>query len=406
MPNRTIQKLLIAHKSTLDKTRQPIKNRKAISALTQCQTRDMGVSLYACPERHEMREQFHSCRHRSCYVCAQRKRLEWIEKQKDRLLNTPHFHVIFTLPHEFLPLWRYNEALFTQILFTASQKSLLELMEDRRHCGVTPGILMALHTWGRQLTLHPHTHCLVTAGGLQPDGKWKATGEFLLPGSVLRRYYRGKVQSLIKTAFERGELRLPPDMTAQDFWRQHRCLYRKEWSVRIEERYGHGKGVMLYLARYCKGGPFNPKQIVSSNGREIEMRYLDHRDQRIKHQRLKPLQLIQRLLQHVPAMGVHTARYYGLYAPAAKRRHAEAVAQHGSLQGIEAGRGLDMRTVLLCCKKCGAPEELVGRQWRKTPKGNSLIKSSGRLGGRGSVQQDDAPYIASVPVSGLMGVPP
>lgn len=102
MPNRTIQKLFRAYKPELDSKPQPLKNRKAIEALTLCQTRDLGVSHYACPKGHEHWEQFHSCRHRSCYVCAERKRVEWIEKQKQRLLDLPHFHVVFTLPQEYL----------------------------------------------------------------------------------------------------------------------------------------------------------------------------------------------------------------------------------------------------------------------------------------------------------------
>lgn len=49
---------------------------------------------------------------------------------KNRLFNTPHFHVVFTLPHESLSLWRYNEALFTKIIFKASQQTLFELIES------------------------------------------------------------------------------------------------------------------------------------------------------------------------------------------------------------------------------------------------------------------------------------
>src|SRR5690625_5572654 len=104
------------------------------------------------------------------------------------------------------------------------------------------------------------------------------------------------------------------------------------------------------------------------------MSYLDHRDHRIKQQRLTPQELIQRLLQHVPARGVHTVRYYGLYAPAAKRRYQRALSQHGNLEGLQARRGLDLRTMLLCCKRCGAPAQLLGQRWRKAPKGNSIIK--------------------------------
>lgn len=406
MPDRTIQKLFQAYKPALDKMPQPLKNLKAIDALTQCQTPDMGVSCYGCPEGHGQWEHYHSCRHRSCSLCADKKRLEWIEQQKQRLLNTAHFHVIFTLPHEYLSLWRYNEALFARLLFKASQQSLLELMADRKYGGITPGVLMTLHTWGRRLNLHPHTHCLVTAGGLTPTEQWRQAGDFLLPSAVLRRYYRGKVQAFVKDALHSGDLILPPDMSVECFWQQHRALYRKEWSVRIEERYAHGKGVMLYLARYCKGGPLHPEQIKAWDGKQIDMSYLDHRDHRIKQQRLTPQELIQRLLQHVPARGVHTVRYYGLYAPAAKRRYQRALSQHGNLEGLQARRGLDLRTMLLCCKRCGAPAQLLGQRWRKAPKGNSIIKSARRLGASGYVQQGDAPYIANVPLSDSAGLPP
>ncbi|WP_168927546.1 IS91 family transposase [Nitrincola alkalilacustris] len=406
MPNRTIQKLFLAYKPALDKTPQPLKYRKAIQALSQCRTRDMGVSYYSCPEGHEDWEQFHSCRHRSCYLCAQKKRVEWVEQQQQRLLNTPHFHVIFTLPHEYLSLWRYNETLFTRILFKASQQSLMELMADAKYGGVTPGLLMTLHTWGRQLNLHPHTHCLVTAGGLTKANGWQDSGTFLLPSAVLRRYYRGKIQAFLKEAMEAGDLVLPPDMSKADFWQQYRGLYRKEWSVRIEERYAHGKGVMLYLARYCKGGPLNPEQIKGWSQGQIEMSYLDHRSKRIRRQQLRPLQLIQRLLQHVPTDGIHTVRYYGLYAPAAKQKYEQALSWHGNLAGLSVRRGLDVRTMLLCCKTCGTPAQLQGRVWRHAPKGNSFINSRPELGASGTVQPGDAPYTASVLHSDLAALPP
>jgi hypothetical protein len=394
MSNRTIQNLFVAYRDELAQSRQPLKNRKAIYALTHCRTRAMGVNYYACGAGHQGIEQFHSCRHRSCFLCAQKKRRDWIEQQKARLFDVPHFHVIFTLPHEYLPIWRYNEALFTKLLFQASQKTLLELLGDPRHGGVTPGILMALHTWGRQLTLHPHTHCLVSAGGMDAAGDWQALGRFLLPSAVIRRVYRGKLQALVKAAFEQGELTLPDNLSTAGFWTLYRGLYKKEWCVRIQERYEHGKGVVLYLARYCKGGPLDPRQIKTSNRRGVAMSYLDHRDKRIKQQRLKPLDFMQRLLQHVPAQGVHTVRYYGLYAAASKARHAACAALHGTLSGVKAGHGSDMASMLLYCKTCGAPAQLAYQTWPTRQKGISINKAALRIRAGGYVQQVDEDVIA------------
>ena len=212
----------------------------------------------------------------------------------------PHFHVIFTLPHEYLSLWRYNEALFARILLKARQETLLQLLAQPCHDDVTPGILIALHTWGRQLTLHPHPHCLVTIGGLNSNNNWKTLGSYLAPSTVIRLIYRGKLQSFIKAAFDTGELILPSTMSATQFWSIYRNQYKKHWCARIDECYAHGKGVVLYLARYCKGGPVDPRQLKQMIADVITMSYLDHRDKCIKQQRLKPIDFITRLLQHVP----------------------------------------------------------------------------------------------------------
>ena len=391
MSTKTLQNIFRSYKQQLDQSPQPLKNRKAIYALVNCRTSEMGVSYYSCSENHKGIEQFHSCRHRSCFLCAQKKRLEWIESQKKRLFNTPHFHVVFTLPHDYLPLWRYNEEFFTRILFKASQLTLFELLGDEKYGGIKPGVLMALHTWGRQLTLHPHTHCLVTAGGIDGNGEWKGLGKFLLPSAVIRRVYRGKVQALLSEAMQSDKLVLPPSISDDDFWRTYRACYKKEWSVKIEERYEIGKGVVLYLARYCKGGPLNPKQIQSVNSHDITLRYLDHRDKRKKNLHLKPMELLRRILEHVPPSGIHTVRYFGLYAPASKKRHNQCVEALGDLGGVRPSASSQIQSMLLCCKTCGGPLSLRYQLWPRGKKGISINKEDGRGQTGGYDQQVDLP---------------
>ena len=386
MPNRLLQTLFQTYRSELDQQPQPLKNRKAIDSITGCRTPGMGVSRYRCTQGHGQWEHYHSCRHRSCYLCAEHRRVEWIVQQKKRLLAIPHFHCIFTLPHEYLSLWRYNEALFTRLLFRASQESLLELLSDQKYGGVKPGLLMTLHTWGRRLNLHPHIHCLVTAGGMTASKEWKPIGDYLLPGKVLMQVYRGKVQAFLKSAFEQGELVLPPDLSPQAFLNLRRCVFKKSWSVRIEERYAHGKGVMLYLARYCRGGPLDPKQLKRWSGNRVEMSYFDHRKQRAATQWLDQRVLIQRLLAHVPAEGVHTIRHAGLYGSACKD-YESLLAQFGNLDGQNVKTCVDPIHRLVCCKQCGEPGLLMGQRWRQSKKGISYLKKGVRGRAGGSVQQ-------------------
>lgn len=391
MSDRRIQKLLSAYEPTICSVQQPEKIRKAMYALSRCRTSELGSSYYRCPEGHELVEHAHSCRHRSCSVCANKGRLDWIERQKQRLLNVAHFHVVFTIPHEYLALWRFNERFMTQILFRSAQQTLLQLMGEEKHHGVVPGLLMALHTWGRQLNLHPHVHCVVTGGGMTTSGEWKDTGEYLLPGAILRSVFRGKFQSALKEALEDGLLTLPPQETEQTFATLHRALYKKDWNVRVEERYAHGKGVVMYLARYCRGGPVHPRQLKRVHTDEVVMRYLNHRTGRVCERRFPPETFVQSLLQHVAPTGQHTIRYYGLYSAGAKRRHQIAKAVHGTVDQFAAGpQALERRE--LVCQHCGQDYQLVGRRWQK---GNSINKSIVGHGASGHVQQRDEDEIAN-----------
>lgn len=394
MPNRTIQKLFLTYEEHLSMTPQPLKNRKAIYAISHCRTAEMGTSYYACDNNH-VQQQHHSCRHRSCFLCAQKSRLDWVDKQRERLLDVPHFHVVFTLPHEYLPLWRFNEAQFVDLIFKASKETLIELIGDEKYHNVTPGILMALHTWGRQLSLHPHTHCLVTAGGLTKEKQWQDIDQFLLAIRVVKTLYRAKMQALILELYEAGKLSLPDSWSEHDFESVYRATYKKEWSVRIEERYEHGKGVMLYLSRYLKGGPINPKQITSCSDQSVSFRYLDHRDKRRKQLSIDPKTFIERLLTHVPAIGKHMVRTYGIYAGCNKTKHRLCAERVGTLKGSPVP-GLTVRDMLLFCSKCGTRNRLVRREWCGREKGNSINKEAPEFQHRanGSVQQEDEVDIA------------
>lgn len=390
--DRIVQNIFRCYAPSLRQQRRPLKDIKAIDAITDCRTEAMGVSYYACPEGHDAKAQVHSCRHRSCTLCAARNRRQWVEEQGRRLLDCAHFHVVFTMPHEYLGLWCFNQAWFSQALFSVCRDVLLELMADTRYHGVVPGIVMALHTWGRQLNLHPHMHCLLTGGGLTADREWQETGSFLLPIRVVKALYRGKFQARIKAAYDAGELQLPPDMTPEKFEAQHKAAYRKEWSVRIEEQYAHGKGVMLYLSRYLKGGPLNPKQVVYCGCDAIKFSYKDHRDQRQKVLSLTPGEFLRRLLLHVPVPGVHMVRHYGLYASASRDKRNQCREKLGGLLESVGPIAIEEHVkVVRSCRVCGQSMRHLNSLYRKREKGNSYKETTVPSN---LVQQDDEAVIA------------
>jgi len=382
---KIIQTIFRNYFSRLNNIKLPLKDIKAAEAIMLCQTPEQGYNYLSCPEGHEDKLQTHSCKHRSCPICADKARHNWIESQKKRLLNCAHYHVVFTLPHEYLNLWQYNRKWFTKAFFKASRDTLIELLEDKKYLGATPGILMTLHTWGRQLNYHPHIHCLVTAGGITSKNEWKdLDSDYLLPIRVVKALFRGKLQSFIKAALLNKELKLPDNCNMLSMMNTHRNLFKKQWSVRIQDKYKHGKGVVLYLARYMKGGPINPKQIISCNN-TISFRYKDHRDQRIKTLNLKLVEFMRRMLWHVPEIGVHVVRHYGLYASKNQKKRNICREVIGGLMEMNDNTGQTLKdTVNWCCDVCGRPLQRAFSTFRPESYENSFIESTGRR----HVQQD------------------
>ena len=291
------------------------KHYKAANAIINCRTDAMGGHIQRCPDHHEQHIQYHSCKHRSCPQCNALPKAKWVDAQHAKLLHCDHYHVVFTLPHELLTLWRYNQRWFAHALFQACRDTLITLLKDPQHLGALPGLLMALHTWGRTLNLHPHVHCLVTGGGLTDDNQWRAVNyNYLLPVAVVKALYKGKLLSHLWDALNDNTLTLPPDLSHGQAQRLLRRINDKSWNVRLQERYEHGRGVMLYLSRYVKGGAIKNPQILNASEQQVTFRYKDHHDQKHKALPLSRKDFIERVLWHVPEPGQHIVRQYGLYA--------------------------------------------------------------------------------------------
>ena len=299
---------------------------RAAQCILQCYTPEAGSHVHWCPQGHFTAQTCHACRHRSCPRCADRPRQLWVQGELQRLLPCPHFHTVFTLAHELLALWEFNREAMIALLMDSVRSSLLAMLGDPRHLGATPGLLMSLHTWGRNLSHHPHVHALVSAGGVRADGTWLATREgFLLPLAPLRKLFCAKLLAALKQLLLDGALRLPPHLPAPHWHGLISQLYRKHWNLQINPPYANGRSVTLYLARYAKGGPLPKERALQLHAGTVSFDYTDHRDSRRKRLQLSAHEFIARILWHAPPKGVHMIRHAGLYATAARAHHRQAL---------------------------------------------------------------------------------
>jgi len=232
--------------------------------------------------------------------------------------------------------------------------TLCTLLADPRYLGAQPGLLAALHTWSQTLVLHPHVHCLVTGGGLTPDGQWVAVRHgFLLPARVVMAVFRGKMVDALRQTVARGALALPEPMGPQQWLNLLNRLghpRKTRWNVRIMERYRHGAGVVTYLARYLRGGPIKNARLVGYDGDRVTFTYrarhaaVDAGAASPQRMTLPVADFLQRWLLHVPVPQTRVVRCYGLYHPT----HAAALTSCRTALGqppMEVPLGLDWQTV-------------------------------------------------------------
>lgn len=308
----TIQHVLQKGYEAFVKTRRLPRNvQQAAKSLIACRTAVLGGHVQACPDDHVKRHWYNSCKHRMCPQCAFIQVERWLEKQKARLLNCDHFHVVFTIPDSLYELWRLNKKVVSRLLFHNARDTLFELLGNEKYLGARPGLIASLHTWSRTLLLHPHLHVLVTGGGLSKTHAWHSVRRsYLLPFEVVRKLFRGKFLFGIGKAFDRGELVLPKGMEPHQFRNLLNKLGRKPWNVYLKESYSHGVGVLTYLGRYLRGGPISNKRIVYSDQEKVRFHY---GREKVALMDLSLDQFLSRLLQHVPPRNAIRVRSYGLY---------------------------------------------------------------------------------------------
>jgi len=106
----------------------------------------LGGHLDVCDTCGHTRPAYNSCRNRHCPKCQALPAARWIDARLARLLPTPYFPVVFTLPGALRGLVLHNRRRLFALLFAAASQTLLALGRDPRRLGATLGITAVLHT--------------------------------------------------------------------------------------------------------------------------------------------------------------------------------------------------------------------------------------------------------------------
>jgi len=299
--------------------------QRVVDALVNCRTAALGGFKSQCDHCGAVTIQYASCRNRHCPKCQTLSQTRWVERQSADLLDIGYWHVVFTLPHELNPIAQGNPTLIYRLLFKAASQTLLEFGRNPRWLGGELGITMVLHTWGQNLGQHIHVHCIVTDGGLSPDGqRWltPARKGFLFPTAALSKVFRGKYLDFLGAAHRDGELRLHGGGDdSHGFECLKMALRSHDWVVYSKAPFAGAGQVLAYLGRYTHKIAIGNHRLVDFDGENVRFRWRDYADgNRVKVMRLDADEFIRRFLLHVLPRGFTRLRHYGLLANRCRTR--------------------------------------------------------------------------------------
>jgi hypothetical protein len=278
---------------------------------------------------------FHGCRDRHCPSCQSLAQTTWVEQRSATVLPTGHFHVVFTLPEQLRPLFCCNRELLFKILFDTASATLLELGRNPKWLGAQLGITAVLHTWTRQMLLHPHLHCIVTGGGLSADSTaWIALRDptFLFPLDVIGALFRGKFLHALRQAHQHSLLRFDGACVAlaqpQAFARLTSQLYATKWLPFAEAPEAGPQHLLQYLGRYIYRVAISDQRLIHVDSQSVTFSTKDGNTCT-----LDGPEFVYRFAQHVLPRGFVKIRHYGLYASGNVRTRlvkARALLMHSS----------------------------------------------------------------------------
>ena len=312
-------------------------SRQVFGRLKQCHTAAIGAHTYRCNGSgcHHLHYQYHSCGNRHCPNCGGLKKEQWVENLVADLLPAGYYHVVFTLPHELQPLILGNRKAMFKLLFDASSQTLLQLARDPQWLGGKCSITTILHTWGQQLSFHPHVHCIVSGGGADESNRWikakRSNDKFLFPVAVLRDMFKGIFLKGLRQLIATQQLQLQ-GIVVEKIIKQ--AGYKK-WNVYAKSPFGSVANVVAYLGRYTHKIAITSHRIISISDHSVLFNYRDYADgNRQKQMSLSHTEFLRRFELHILPKRFVKIRHYGLLQNHGKRARLNNIRKQLKLQPL------------------------------------------------------------------------
>ncbi len=278
--------------------------RSAFTKALECGTAALGAEVYS--SGMEERVIFHTCKGRACSSCGARATSRWQRERWAALPDVPYKGITFTMPDVLWPFFRDRR--LARLLPVLAAKTVEAWV--RAKFGLRVGVIAIPHTFNGRLEFNAHVHVMVTAGGLELSGRWRATVYYDV--DALTHYWRKAVIRVLRASLQAGMLssNLPAEQVNATLSSQE----NRWWSVKLQSL-GSKEHFLRYAGRYARRPPIAQRRITEISGQEIAFWAKDRRLRRQVMIRLTPKEFLAAWAQHMPERYEHAVRTFGLFAP-------------------------------------------------------------------------------------------
>ena len=278
-----------------------------IDKMIHCGDPSFGGAMYGCPHCGKLKFVPFRCHSRFCPTCGNKYTMDRTTSMSFKLVNVTHRHCVFTIDENLREFFLKDRSLLDCLFHSVNSVITRMFFKMNKSKNFTPGFIMVLHTFGRDLKWNPHIHCLISEGGYSDDGFWRNVKHF--DYTFLRNAFRtallNEMESKIGSSFKKVKAKC---------YREH----QQGFYVYAKPNLCDPRIVVKYIGRYLGRPVIATSRIDKYDGEMVTFHYNRHEDEQYIEETIPAMEFIQRLIRHIPEKHFKMIRYGGISA-----RHRE-----------------------------------------------------------------------------------
>ena len=174
-----------------------------LDKMINCGAPAFGGAMYGCPHCGKLKFVPFRCHSRFCPTCGNLCAMQRTTSMSFKLVNCPHRHCVFTIDSRLREFFPDDRSLLDCLFHAVNSVVSRMFFKHNKSMNFSPGFIMVLHTFGRDLKWNPHIHCLISEGGYSDNGFWRNINYFNY--TYLRTALLNEMESKIGPSFKKAK---------------------------------------------------------------------------------------------------------------------------------------------------------------------------------------------------------